>query len=635
MCGITGWFGNPNSAHAEHIEKMQNALSPRGPDGEGIWSSDSAILAHRRLSIIDIDGGAQPMFNERKTVVVVFNGELYNYLELRAQLVQRGHVFRTRSDTEVLVHLYEEHGTGMLDMLDGMFAFVIYDIEKRTALLARDRIGIKPLYFYHSATHGELVFASDMTSMLANPLIPRRLNLRALAQYLHFGYVLHPATWLLDVRQLEPGQYILWNEGKLETRRYYYWKYTSRDDWNCVNAALPALRERMQQSVASHMLSDVSVGSFLSGGIDSTVVTGLAQQALEANGARMRSFTVRFWQPEFDESARASAIARDIGSVHTEIDAFHQECSSGFFDRFLTALGEPFADDSALAVYLLCREARNHVKVALSGDGGDELFFGYRGLPLQHFATRLRAIPKFVRSFVEARSSRSSTQMIHRVNKYVRLSLEDNPGIIISWHKRTPDNILSTVLGSELYSALAADDGFAQPEMRDWIGSDRSGGFLEQQLRFQILVNLPCDMLFKVDRMSMAHGMEVRVPILSNTMIDFGCQLPASLLMHSGRTKEPLRTLGESLSSTLRTAAPKRGFSFPLLAWLRDDISSIWNEWSLSKPLSVLGFNIQDLDALVSLAQSQSEHHENGTLYHFMFDLFLLGRWLQMHHVSV
>ncbi|MFL5733347.1 MAG: asparagine synthase (glutamine-hydrolyzing), partial [Chloroflexia bacterium] len=381
MCGICGWIGKQPSEVARHIGPMVKALKKRGPDDDGIWTDGQpCILGHARLSIIDVEGSPQPMTNEDGTVILIYNGEMYNFQELREKLIERGHTLKTQGDSEVLVHLYEDYGPAMVEHLDGMFAFAIYDTQKHTLMLARDRIGIKPLYYWHNRDTGELLFASDMSAMLANPALPRKLNRRALAQYLHFGYIVHPISWLDEVQQLEPGQYAMWNNGRLKTTRYYNWQYRPDRKLGTMPAAVEELRNTLSEAVTKHLISDVPLGSFLSGGLDSSTVTGFAQETRRKEGSAIRSFTVRTWVPEIDESARARSIAGDLHTNHTEIDAEELRFDRCFFDRLIDGLGEPFGDTSALAVYMLCQQARPHVKVALSGDGGDEIFLGYKGL---------------------------------------------------------------------------------------------------------------------------------------------------------------------------------------------------------------------------------------------------------------
>ncbi|HEY0970481.1 MAG TPA: asparagine synthase (glutamine-hydrolyzing), partial [Gemmatimonadales bacterium] len=577
MCGICGWIGPGPSDASCGIEPMLAALAKRGPDDSRVWRGEDgrAVLGHTRLSIIDLAGSLQPMCNEDGKVRVTFNGEIYNFAELRRGLVSRGHVFRTHGDTEVLVHLYEEAGREMVSRLDGMFAFGVYDARRHSLLLARDRIGIKPLFYWHDRATGGLLFASDMSAMLANRAVPRVLEPRALAQYLHFGFVAHPLSWLRDVRQLQPGETLEWRDGEISLARYYSWSYQPDQELASARRAQSALHETLAHAVGSHLVSDVPLGSFLSSGLDSTTVTGLAQRERAASADPISSFTVRFWSATFDESDAARSIAGDLGTEHTEIDAAELRCDRATLDQIVDGLGEPFGDQSALAVFQLCREARPHVKVALSGDGGDEIFLGYRGFLKQRLARRFRVMPRVLRRLGAASTMRSRSSLPRRLHKYLSLSLHDDPGIILDWHRRWRWSHLETLLGPDLFEELfASDDPF--PGMRETIGPGADGGFLEQQIRFHMHVVLPCDALFKVDRMSMAHGMEVRVPLLANDMLDYGARLPLEMRADGRRTKEPLRSIAETLSPTVARHTGKRGFGFPVDTWMRGRITQQW-----------------------------------------------------------
>src|SRR6059036_3002042 len=472
VCGICGWIGTRPSPGAAEIGGMLAALRRRGPDDCGVWteSDGRAVLGHTRLSIIDLVGSKQPMTNEDGSIVVTYNGEIYNFADLRRHLLDRGHTFATRGDTEVLVHLYEEYGAEMVRRLDGMFAFGLYDRPRRRLLLARDRIGIKPLYYWHDAATGAVLFASDMGALLEHPSVPRELNPRALAHYLQFGYVVHPEGWVRSVRQVEPGEVVEWEEGRVTRTKYYTWEYQPCDDLDNGKRAEAELRRHLTASVQAHLVADVPLGSFLSGGLDSATVTGLAQRTRGNAEAAIHSLTVRFGTPEFDESGRARSIAGDLGTRHTEIDGRSLRFDRPFLDQFVGALGEPFGDTSALAVYLLCMEARAHVKVALSGDGGDELFFGYSGIWKQQWARRWRILPSVVRRAIRASTAGRRGALPRRLHRSVHLSLFDDPGVIIEWARRWEWGTLRQLLGDNVFATLFPDSSDPFPEVRSLIG---------------------------------------------------------------------------------------------------------------------------------------------------------------------
>ena len=392
----------------------------------------------------------------------------------------------------------------------------------------------------------------------------------------------------------------------------------------------------MEDSVPSQLEADVPLGSFLSGGLDSATVTGFAQQARRRSGEAIRSFTVRFASPDFDESGRARAIARDLGTRHTEVDGQQVRFDRPFLDRFIGALGEPFGDTSALAVYLLCLAARPHVKVALSGDGGDEIFLGYTDIWKQQWARRSGIVPRRLRQLVRTATRGRRSSALRRLHKYAHLSLLDGPGVIIDWSRRWDWQMLGGLLADEVFTQLFPDPEEPFPEVRAIIGDGRRGGFLEQYSRFHMLVDLPCDNLQKVDRMSMAHGLEVRVPLLSNDLLEYAGHLPLPLWKRGRRTKEPLRTLSETLAPTLAGPAPKHGFSFPIDAWLRNDLARHWRAWELTARLAGIGFIPTEIDRLVeeySGAASGQDSYRTGTLAVRLFDLMLVALWVERHGI--
>lgn len=637
MCGICGWVAPRPSATPVELTAMLHALAPRGPDACGAWQDEEGccVLGHRRLSIIDVAGSAQPMGNEDGSVMLSFNGEIYNYRELRARLRSHGHQFRTAGDSEVLVHLYEELGRDMLSELDGMFAFALYDRSRRTLLLARDRAGIKPLYVRHAPQTGELYFASTLGAMLAHPGMPRRGDRRALQQFLHFGYVVHPRSWVRDVEQLGPGECMTWRDGVAERHRYYAWEYRPASP-AARTARAGELGTVLGTAVEAQLVADVPIASFLSGGLDSAAITGLADRALARRGEHLRSFTVRFADASLDESARARTVARELGTVHQEVDAASLAFERPVLDAIVDALGEPFGDASALAVYLLCGAVRSHVKVALSGDGGDELFLGYAGLRRQRLAHRLRSVPAWARTALQHTVAGAQGVGARRLRKYLALASHDGAGVVTEWARRWSTASLDELLGAQPWHADAADPAEPFPEIRAMIGDGDTGGLLEQQIRFHLLVDLPCDCLFKVDRMSMAHGLEVRVPLLANRLLEFGAHMPLAERHAGGRSKEPLRTLAESIAPSLRAPSAKQGFEFPLHAWMHATLAERWREWELSRVLGAVGMRPAYLESLVdrfAATTPGTDAYEAHWLAARLFDLLLLGLWSERHDI--
>ena len=635
MCGICGWVGATREVPDGAVARMVAALAPRGPDDRGVWAAADGrcVLGHTRLAIIDPGASRQPMAAEDGSIVLTYNGEIYNYRDLRQWLASRGHRFRTAGDTEVLIHLYEEQGAAMVQALDGMFAFGLYDRRRHTLLLARDRIGIKPLSFAPLDGGRSLVFASDTGALLASGLVARRLDPQALGQYLRLGYAVHPTSWLREARQLEPGQTLQWQNGVPAARRYYSWTYAPDPALETTSLARDRLAETLCASTERQLVADVPLGSFLSGGLDSSSVAGFAQRAKRRSGDALRSFTVRFGPAEFDESQRAGRIAAELGTAHTEVLAETLRFDRPTLDRIVAGLGEPFGDTSLLAVYLLCREVRPSVKVALSGDGGDELFYGYRGLRRQRIARRLRLAPAPLRRLAASRLAGRPGPWCRRARRALDLSLAPgDPQVIVEWLRRWEDAELRTLLSGSVY-----DEAIRQPDalahVYAAIGSGPVGGFVEQQVRFHMHVALPCDSLVKVDRMSMAHGLEVRVPMLSNPMLDYAAALPLAIRSRRGRTKEPLRTIAERLVSTLAQPAPKHGFGFPVRDWLSGGVRDLWRQGDLVQVLTRAGFRQAALDRL--LAGPDEEHGVMSPARALrLFDLTVLALWMDRHGIA-
>lgn len=635
MCGICGWVGVRGPGVDGAVARMVRALAPRGPDDSGIWTAPDGlcVLGHTRLAIIDVGGSRQPMASEDGSIVVTYNGEIYNFAELRQWLRGRGHTFRTAGDTEVLIHLYEEEGAALVHALDGMFAFGLYDRRGHRLLLARDRIGIKPLSYASRDGGRSLVFASDTGALLASGLVSRRLDPAALGQFLRLGYAVHPTSWLREARQVEPGEVVQWQGGQMETKRYYQWEYRPRPDLATATIAREQLTGTLAESSERQLVADVPLGSFLSGGLDSSSVAGFAQRARRRSGQTLRSFTVRFGPEEFDESGRARRIAAELGTEHAEVRAETLPFDRATLDRIVDGVGEPFGDTSSLAVYLLCREVRQAVKVALSGDGGDELFNGYKGLRRQLAARRLRFVPSPLRRFASSLIAARRGRWSHRIRRALDLSLAPgDPHLIVEWARRWDESDLRALFTWDMY-----DEAVRKPDplagVYAAIGSAASGGFQGQQIRFHMLVDLPCDNLLKVDRMSMAHGLEVRVPMLSNAMLDYAAALPLAARTRHGRTKEPLRSVAERIVPALREPAPKHGFGFPVRDWLAAGIRDLWREGDLTHVLTRAGFRRTALDTLLG-----EPDRRRGTMSPAqavrLFDLTVLAVWMDRHGIA-
>ena len=555
MCGIAGYAGWPRSAETSEAELalMCGAIRHRGPDDEGHHVGHRVALGMRRLSIIDVAGGSQPISNEDGTVHVVFNGEIYNHRALRARLSPR-HVLRSRSDTEVLVHLYEESGADMVDDLRGMFAFAIWDERRARLTVARDRLGIKPLYYW--PTGDGVAFASELRSLLALPAFPREVDERAVREYLALGYVPDPSCIFKGVHKLPPGHVLTWSaERGVETRRY----------WTPVRPEVPVTDERevveelrrlLADAVGSHLESDVPLGAFLSGGIDSSTVVA---QMKQLSSTRVDTFSIGFEDPAFNEAPHAASVARALGTRHTELIV--RPDADALVEQVVRTYDEPFGDSSALPTLLVSQLARRHVTVALSGDGGDELFGGYtRYAELEG----RRQLPGVARAVARAVGVRLPHGALGR-NRLLDLGRE----------KR--GRYAATVA-----QALAVGDGGVLREVDASLSLDRlldrwfepaaDRDFLTQMTLVDLESYLPGDILTKVDRASMSASLEARVPLLDHPLVEFAVALPARFKRRDGTGKWILRQAITGLVPQSVFEQPKRGFAVPLSRWFRGEL---------------------------------------------------------------
>jgi asparagine synthase (glutamine-hydrolysing) len=561
MCGICGIAtAEPGTQpDLEAVRRMNGRLAHRGPDSDGVFQGEGVALAMRRLSIIDLEGGDQPIANEDGTVTVVHNGEIYNYRELRAELERRGHRFRTHSDTEVIVHLYEEHGAELLERLRGMFAIALWDARERRLLLARDRFGIKPLYY--RADDGELSFASELKAMLERPGFPREIDPRAVAAYLAFNSIPAPLTIFSAARKLPPGTLLDWRDGEIAVRRYARPAPVAAERARRGPPAALAeeLRETLRDSVRAHLVADVPVGVLLSGGVDSA---GLAALAAGEEGAGVKTFSVGFEEASFDELDRARLVARRYGTDHHEIvlrpDAVE------LLPKLVEAFDEPFGDSSALPTYLVSELAAQHVKVALSGEGGDELFGGYYTYVADLLAPRVGRLAALAAPLVEALpSSDGKASFDYKAKRFVRAAKLAPLERHHAWKEIFSPSQRAALRGGrdpgwdpvDLYRERYAETAGAEP--------------LARLQDVDLGIYLVDDLLVKTDRSSMAHSLELRVPFLDNRVADFALGLATPLKVRGLAKKRLLRRALEPLVPREVLRGPKQGFSIPVAAWLR------------------------------------------------------------------
>ena len=556
MCGIAGYAGWSRSAQASEadLSTMCAAIHHRGPDEEGHFVGPGVALGMRRLSVIDVLGGSQPMANEDGTVHVVFNGEIYNFRALRSRLAAN-HVLQTRSDTEVLVHLYEERGAELVHELRGMFAFAIWDDAASRLTIARDRMGIKPLYYWE--TEGGVFFGSELRSFLALEHFPAALDAVAVHEYLALGYVPDPACIFKGVAKLPPGHLLTWDAQRGVEVRQYWSPIRPEVAIADEREAVEELRRLIADSVESHLESDVSLGAFLSGGIDSSTVVA---QMSKLMSRPVETFSIGFEEKEFNEAPHAASVARQLGTKHTELIV--RPDADALIDELIRTFDEPFGDSSALPTLLVSRLARRHVTVALSGDGGDELFGGYTRYAELERASELR--PAIARRLAREAGVRLPHATYGR-NRLLNLSRDRRGQYASTVASPLPINeggVVRHVAAEHTLDRLL--DRWFDP------ASDRD--FLTQMTLVDMASYLPGDILTKVDRASMSVSLEARVPLLDHKLVEFAVALPGHFKRREGTGKWILRQAIKGLVPDSVFEQPKRGFAVPLNRWFRNEL---------------------------------------------------------------
>jgi asparagine synthase (glutamine-hydrolysing) len=571
MCGIVGMVSaDDRPIRLDELRTMCNAIAHRGPDDDGFYAKGRAGLGMRRLSIIDLSGGRQPICNEDGTVWVVFNGEIYNYRELRSDLESRGHCFSTTSDTEVIVHLYEETGAACVDRLRGMFAFAIWDEREQSLLLARDRLGIKPLYY--AELGGQLIFASELKAILQLRDVPRELNWEAVDHFLSFLSTPASESILAGIHKLQPGRLMVYRPGAAPKVRTYWSLHFETDTKHPTSSLVERLLALLEESVRIHMVSDVPVGAFLSGGVDSaSVVALMARWSL----APIKTFSIGFPNEADSELAYARMVSKRFGTDHYEL-----VLEPGVFDiveELTWHLDEPFGDSSAIPTYMVSKLAGQHVKVVLSGDGGDELFAGYDKYVVEGKQRRYGRLPSFVRKLLESLAARMPDGATGR-NFVAHFSLPPAKRYLDSitlFRKRDKEELLQ----NETFDRISSYDPCAAQapllsNRSHWLSNLRA-------LDFQSY--LPLDILTKVDRMSMAHSLEVRPPLLDHKLVEFAATIPPRLLLRDGQTKCIFKNVMSTALPQEILRRPKQGFAIPLGRWFRGELTGYARDILLSR----------------------------------------------------
>ena len=566
MCGICGKlnFDPQEILDSGLISRMTETLFHRGPDGGGQFVSGPIGLGHRRLSIIDLNTGAQPMSNEDDSVWVVFNGEIYNFHELRSDLQERGHKFKSATDTEVIVHLYEESGPESVAKLQGMFAFALWDEKEQLLLLARDRVGIKPLYY--SSTGKSLVFASEIKSLLADSSLSRNVNPRAIDRFFTFGYLPGNETLLEGIYKLDPGYYLTAHGGQIKKRQYWDLNFEVSADRTDFGKAVEELRNLLRRTVKAHMISDVPVGVLLSGGVDSTA---MLRYAVEQTDKPIHTFTVGFSGEEFaDERPYARLAAKRFGTEHHEI-TMTAEDFLGFLPKYAWHMEEPVLEPPAIALYYVSRLARESgVKVLLSGEGGDEAFGGYQTYRNLLLLERLKTFFGPAKGLLRIGLHAMGQAGWKRVGKFSGLVDLPMSEYYLS-RTATPDSELIRLKGTLYTPEFAETLRDRKPELPTrTLFSRLDYGPLDSMLYVDTKTWLPDDLLVKADKMTMATSVELRVPLLDFQVLEFAASLPATFKVRGWTTKRILKAALEDSIPREIISRKKTGFPVPYGKWL-------------------------------------------------------------------
>jgi asparagine synthase (glutamine-hydrolysing) len=633
MCGITGaiWNDPRQAIDRASLQRMTDALRHRGPDDSGLYLADyrerspyeplpGVALGFRRLSIIDLETGAQPLSNEDGSVWLAFNGEIYNYQALRHRLEGAGHTFRTHGDSETIVHLYEDEGVDCFRHLNGMFAIALWDARLRRLVIARDRLGEKPLVYRQEANR--LLFASELKSILELPDVPREVDPAAVDAYLTYQYVPHPQSILRGFRKLPPGHYAVWCDGKLEVQPYWTPDFQAEQSIDEQTAA-QQLREKLGMAVKLRLRSDVPLGAFLSGGVDSSLVVALMQREV---GERVKTFTIGFPIAEYDETRYARRVAEHLGTEHHE---FRVEPSGvDILSKLVWHYDEPFADSSAIPTWYVSQLTREHVTVALTGDGGDELFAGYpryKAVALGQAIDRIPWLRKFLGASFWQRVPGDGRQksLGRRWKRFSAAAALPTRRRYLDWISIFNESRRADLYREEFVEQLDGDDPFLFLDA-SWSRMKGRDAVTAASLT-DLLTYLPCDLMTKVDIASMGQGLECRQPFLDPQVVEFSASLPARLKFRRGKGKRLLRAaFGDLLPAEIWTR-PKMGFGVPLDHWFRGELRELTHDTLLNPAARThVWFRVEAIRRLI-------EQHESGEFDHAyrLWSLVFLELWLK------
>ena len=631
MCGITGWVNLKQSDSKDHTEAVLHSMCERivhrGPNSEGIWMDDTVALGMRRLSIIDLHTGDQPVYSEDKSIVVMMNGELYNYREVRADLEKRGHKFVTQTDTEIVPHLYQEYGDDFVDHINGMFAITLWDTRRKRLVIARDRFGEKPLYY--GVFDSRLIYGSEPKALLAHPSVTPELNLDALRQYLSFDYVPAPQSIYKGISKLPAAHIMTVENGEIKTRRYWNLTFSKNGHTPSIDKAATQLRDLLSDAVRMRLVADVPLGILLSGGVDSSAVAAFAtQHATET----VKTFSIGFSEDSFDETRYARQVAAHLGTDHYE-EMLSAEKAGDLISEIGTWLDEPLSDGSLIPTYLLARFVRKHVTVALGGDGGDEIFAGYPMYYAHKVAGAYGSIPQFLRSRLiepvvrRLPVSNKNLSFDYKAKRFVKSAKCETIERHHSWFGSFSNDEQKPLLAENVLTQTHGDI-YAGP--RGLLDICDATNEIERMQYLDMNFYMAEDILTKVDRASMAVSLETRAPFLDPRIGQFAAGLPLDYKLRGNKGKYILKKSLEGLLPKAILTRSKKGFGIPIAEWLKGRLNPLMHDLLAPERLKDQGF-FEPAHVQTLMAEHEkgiaSHHKQLWTLLVFQlwYDNFLRG----------
>ncbi|HEX8568049.1 MAG TPA: asparagine synthase (glutamine-hydrolyzing) [Pyrinomonadaceae bacterium] len=623
MCGIVG-IVNAGSRAVERdvLARMNGAIVHRGPDEDGFYVKENVGLAMRRLAIIDLAGGQQPIFNRDRTKAIVFNGEIYNFHELRADLEKLGHQFYTRCDTEIIVHLYDRYGVDCVQHLRGMFAFAIWDEHEKSLFIARDRVGKKPLLYSHRA-NGDLIFGSEFRALLQHPDISREVDFEAIHNYLSYLCVPAPLTAYKEIRKLEPGHWLLWKNGETKTERYWQPDFSRKIKISDTEAEAETLR-LLRESVRLRLISEVPLGAFLSGGVDSSAVVALMAQE---SPTPVKTFSIGFEEQDYSELKYARQVAAHVGAEHHEFIV--KPDALDVLPTLVEHYGEPYADSSAIPTYYVARETRKHVTVALNGDGGDESFAGYERYAAMRLAEKYHRLPRLMREQVIERAvnlvptSELRKSRARDAKRFLQAASLPRVERYFQWVGAIGDETKKALYTADFQKQISGNH--PAELLQNWFAQANGIGIVDATMMTDQQTYLPNDLLVKVDIASMAVSLEARSPLLDHKVIEFAASLPDSIKLRGAETKSLLKRVAARLVPREVIYRRKMGFGVPIAGWIRGEMKEFVREVLLSEKAQKRGLLKPEVVSRLVVEHTESGRDHGAQLW----TLLMLELWFK------